>query len=240
MWSEGRTPRFGSSSRLRRLAKETALITPAGFARWELVCPCSESPRFRASAFALATDMPWQSFAMAGLRRPTGLLACLSSARNRIFLRQSRVPALQRERHAQPAALRAGAADSALADAGLSQPLRAYPRRSLRDVSSAAARRDGTGREPIAINAQLVLAVAILADFVAFSIARRSDAGAISATGYPLVILVCVSTLRRRLHRWTWWIAAACAALCIQPCYSAAVSGFARRYAALSRLRCFA
>ena len=32
----------------------------------------------------------------------------------------------------------------------------------------------------------------------------------------PLVILVCVSTLRRRIRRWTWWIAFTCLAFVVQ------------------------
>jgi hypothetical protein len=32
----------------------------------------------------------------------------------------------------------------------------------------------------------------------------------------PLVILVCVSTMRRRIRRWTWWIAVTCAAFVVQ------------------------
>ena len=32
----------------------------------------------------------------------------------------------------------------------------------------------------------------------------------------PLVILVCVSTLRRRVRHWTWWIALTCAAFVAQ------------------------
>src|SRR5208283_2055083 len=32
----------------------------------------------------------------------------------------------------------------------------------------------------------------------------------------PLVILICVSTLRRRARRWAWWIALTCAAFVVQ------------------------
>ena len=67
-------------------------------------------------------------------------------------------------------------------------------------------------RPRIAINVQLVFAVVILAYLVAFSVVGGAVLARYLLPVYPLVILVCVSTLRRRVRRWTWWIAAACVA----------------------------
>jgi hypothetical protein len=71
--------------------------------------------------------------------------------------------------------------------------------------------RDGSERQRIAINVQLVLAAVIAAYFVAFSVVGGAMLARYLLPVYPLVILICVSTLRRRVRRWTWWIAGACA-----------------------------
>ncbi len=71
--------------------------------------------------------------------------------------------------------------------------------------------RDGSVRPRIAINVQLVFAVIILGYFVAFSVVGGAMLARYLLPVYPLVILICVSTLRRRVRHWTWWIVAACA-----------------------------
>jgi hypothetical protein len=70
--------------------------------------------------------------------------------------------------------------------------------------------RDGSERPRIAISAQLVFAAVIAAYFVAFSVVGGAVLARYLLPVYPLVILLCVSTLRRRVRRWTWWIVAAC------------------------------
>jgi len=81
----------------------------------------------------------------------------------------------------------------------------------------------GTTRARIAINAQLLFAAIILAYFGAFSILGGALLARYLLPVYPLIILICVSTLRRRVRRWLWWIAVACAlfvfALIIPPPY---------------------
>ncbi len=72
--------------------------------------------------------------------------------------------------------------------------------------------RDGTLRPRIAISVQLVFAVVILAHVVALSFVGGAVLARYLLPVYPLVILICVSTLRRRVRHWVWWIAAACAA----------------------------
>ncbi len=71
---------------------------------------------------------------------------------------------------------------------------------------------DGSLRKRIAINAQFVFAVVVLAYVVAFSVAGGAVLARYLLPVYPLVILVCISTLRRRFRRWLWWVAAACVA----------------------------
>jgi hypothetical protein len=72
--------------------------------------------------------------------------------------------------------------------------------------------KDGAERPPIAAHVQLILATVILANLLLLSIAGGAMLARYFVPIYPLVILVCVSALRRRVRFWKWWIAAACAA----------------------------
>ena len=75
---------------------------------------------------------------------------------------------------------------------------------------------DGTLRPRIAINVQLVFAAVLLANVVAESVLGGAVLARYMLPVVPLVILICVSTMRRRLRHWTWWIAFACAAFVFQ------------------------
>jgi Dolichyl-phosphate-mannose-protein mannosyltransferase len=75
---------------------------------------------------------------------------------------------------------------------------------------------DGPLRPRIAIGVQFVFAVVIFAYVVALSVAGGAVLARYMLPVVPLVILVCVSTLHRRVRRWTWWIAFTCAAFVAQ------------------------
>ena len=75
---------------------------------------------------------------------------------------------------------------------------------------------DGTLRPRIAINVQLVFAAVLLANVLAESALGGAVLARYMLPVLPLVILVCVSTMRRRIRRWTWWIAITCAAFVAQ------------------------
>ena len=70
-------------------------------------------------------------------------------------------------------------------------------------------------RPRIAINVQLVFAVVILANVVRALVLGGAVLARYMLPVVPLVIC-CVSTLRRRVRRWTWWIAFTCAAFVVQ------------------------
>lgn len=76
--------------------------------------------------------------------------------------------------------------------------------------------RDGTLRSRIPINVQLVFAVVLGANILAESVLGGAVLARYMLPVVPLVILVCVSTIHRRLKGWTWWIAAACIAFVLQ------------------------
>jgi hypothetical protein len=85
--------------------------------------------------------------------------------------------------------------------------------------------RDSSGapRARIAINIQLAFAVVLAANVLAESVAGGAVLARYMLPVVPLVILVCVSTIWRRVRYWIWWIALVCAgfvvALFVPPPY---------------------
>jgi hypothetical protein len=75
---------------------------------------------------------------------------------------------------------------------------------------------DGTLRPRIAVNVQLIFAVVLAGNIVAESMLGGAVLARYMLPVVPLVILVCVSTLRRRFRQWTWWIVFTCAAFVVQ------------------------
>jgi len=75
---------------------------------------------------------------------------------------------------------------------------------------------DGTLRPRIAISVQLAFAAVLLVNMLAESALGGAVLARYMLPVVPLVILVCVSTMRRRIRRWTWWIAITCAAFVVQ------------------------
>src|SRR5664280_2263480 len=71
---------------------------------------------------------------------------------------------------------------------------------------------DGTQRPRIPINVQVVFGVVILAHVLALSALGGAVLARYMLPAVPLVVLLCVSTLWRRIRRWPWWIAVTCAA----------------------------
>jgi hypothetical protein len=75
---------------------------------------------------------------------------------------------------------------------------------------------DGRLRPRIAINVQLVFLVALAANVVAESVLGGAVLARYMLPVVPLVILVCISTMRRRLRQWTWYAGIAVAAFVVQ------------------------
>jgi hypothetical protein len=71
---------------------------------------------------------------------------------------------------------------------------------------------DGRRRQRIAVPVQLVFGVVILAHVIALSVLGGAVLARYLLPVLPLVILLCVSTLRRRLRHWIWCVVAVCAA----------------------------
>ena len=75
---------------------------------------------------------------------------------------------------------------------------------------------DGSTRHRIAADVQLVFLVVLAANVLAESVLGGAVLARYMLPVVPLVILICVSTLWRRIRRWAWWIAFTCAAFVIQ------------------------
>ncbi len=69
----------------------------------------------------------------------------------------------------------------------------------------------GSERRPISLPIQLVFAAVIAAHVVALSVIGGAVLARYLLPVTPLVILICVSTLRRRLPWWPWAVAVVCA-----------------------------
>ncbi len=75
---------------------------------------------------------------------------------------------------------------------------------------------DGTPRPRIAIDVQLGFAVVLVANMLCESALGGAVLARYMLPVVPLVILVCVSTLRRRILQWKWFVAVACVAFVVQ------------------------
>jgi len=199
---------------LAPLAKETAIIAPMALFAWELVCPLlAES---RGEALCLYPR---------DVRRTLSFLLCLLPLAGWLLYHHHRTGFYL----GNPEYLRynLGATLSPLRFV-LAMLIRlwqvfGYLNLFLLTLAAAAVmcrpalrQADGTLRPRIAVSVQLVFAVVILSYIVALSLAGGAVLARYMLPVVPLVILICVSTLRRRARRWAWWIALTCAAFVVQ------------------------
>ncbi len=221
MYVEGRPRAAIVFLALAPLAKETAIITPLALFAWELVCPLLKKGEFCllkrdrmrsfAFVFCLLPLLLWFAYHhhLTGyyFGNPEYLRYNLGATLNplRILLAM-----LVRLWH-----------------------LLGYLNMFLLVLAAAYAMRrpalleeDGATRPRIALNVQMVFAVVIAVHVIALSILGGAVLARYLLPVYPLVILLCVSTLRRRLRYWPAWVAVVCAAfifaLLIPPPYRVA------------------
>ena len=199
---------------LAPLAKETAIIAPMALFAWELACPLLA--RLHGETLCLyPRDM----------RRTLSLLLCLVPLAGWLLYLHHRTGFYL----GNPEYLRynLGATLSPLRFvlAMLIRLWHVFGYLNLFLLTLAAAvviwfppfrQADGALRLRIAISAQLVFAVVILGYIVALSVAGGAMLVRYLLPVVPLVILICVSTLHRRIRRWTWWIVFTCAAFVAQ------------------------
>ncbi len=199
---------------LAPLAKETAIIAPMALLGWELVCPLLAKSRTE-SLCLYPRD----------LRRTLSLLLCVIPLAGWLFYHHHRTGFYLGNPEYLRYNLKATLSPLRIVLAMLIRlwHVFGYLNLFLLTVAAAAAMRrpplrqpDGSLRPRITINVQLVLAVVILGYIIALSVAGGAVLARYMLPVVPLVILICVSTLYRRVRRWTWWIALTCAAFVAQ------------------------
>ncbi|HEY1526973.1 MAG TPA: glycosyltransferase family 39 protein [Candidatus Angelobacter sp.] len=175
------------------LSKETAIITPLAFAFWELLRPreASERNRLKDMAVALVPVLPllvWLGYHHFVTGRFFGnadfyqynVTQALSPLRFALAL-------IQRIWHLF-GAMNMLALTAATAGAMFFPPVKDVP-----------------GERPrIAIPVQLQFALIMLAHLLAFSLLGGALLTRYLLPAYPLVIMIGMSTLRRRVSRWEW------------------------------------
>lgn len=226
MYVERRTPAAVVFFALAAVAKETALITPLAICAWELLCPLLRSRTVAGEPLCMRPGKPSRALLWLLCAIP---LACWLAYHKHVtgyvfgnpeYLRYNATATLNPLRIVLAMLIRLW-------------HLLGYLNLFVLTLGAACAmtqpplpERNGSERRRIPVSAQLVFAVVILAYFVTFSIIGGAMLTRYLLPVYPLVILICVSTLRRRVRRWMWWVVAACALfvfnLCIPPPYRVA------------------
>ena len=175
------------------LSKETAIITPLAFALWELLQARDECGRSRLQRTAIALGSRCSAAGLAGLP---------SSCHGKVFW-QRRFLRVQRDPGAESAALSAGSGAAHLA--ALWHHEHAGPHCGHRggNVLSAGQRRL-RGAPAHRASVQLQFALIMLAHLAAFSLLGGALLTRYLLPAYPLVIMIGMSTLHRRIARWEW------------------------------------
>ena len=192
---------------LAPLAKETAIITPMALLGWEVLCPLLR--RFQIEGEGLCLQRRDWARTLSLLLCVAPLVLWLSYHRyktgyflgNPEYLRYNLGATLTPLRVALAMLLRLwhllGYLNlfvlTLMALYAMSQPALA-------------------GRQRIAIPVQFVFGVVIAAHVVALSVLGGAVLARYMLPVLPLVILLCISTLRRRFRHWAWYTAAACTA----------------------------
>lgn len=195
---------------LAPIAKETALVTPLALFLWELVCAKVKIPAVAGEVLCVRAGKAYRAFVWLLCALP--LICWLAYHRhvtgyvfgNPEYLRYNVGATLSPLRIILSLLIRLwhllGYLNLFVLTLGAVYAM----------LSTPLLERDGSPRRRIPINAQLVMGVVILAYLAAFSVVGGAMLARYLLPVYPLVILICVSTLRRRVQRWTWWVAAAC------------------------------
>jgi len=197
---------------LASLAKETAIITPMALLGWELLCPLLSGVQLSGESLCFRKRDWLRSLSLLLCAVPLLLWFAYHYHRTGFFLGNPEY--LRYNLGATITPLRIALAMlirlwhllgylnlfvlTVFTAYAMSQP----PRRE----------HDGSDRQRIVIPVQLVFGVIIAAHIVALSLLGGAVLARYMLPVLPLVILICVSTLRRRLHHWVWCVVAVCAA----------------------------
>ena len=198
---------------LAPLAKETAIITPVALMGWELCCPLLRVERWQGEDLCVSAGKT--------RRRALAFLVCLVPLLvwflyhhhqtgfylgNREYLRYNLGATLNPFRIALAILIRLWHLFGYLNMFVLTlATVYAMGKTVVRD-------RDGVARQRIPIRVQLVFGAVIVAHVLALSVLGGAVLARYMLPVFPLVILICISTLHRRFRYWFWWTVVTCAA----------------------------
>jgi hypothetical protein len=197
---------------LAPLAKETAIVTPLALFAWEFICPLLNRGGNRSETLCLSGGNKLRAFFFLLCLLPLAGWFVYHHHRtgfylgNPQYLRYNLQATLSPLRIVLAMLIRLWHILGYLNLFVLTLAAAYVMGRSPRAES------DGSQRPRIPIRVQLVFAVVIAATVVALSALGGAVLARYMLPVYPLVILLCVSTLRRRMRHWVWWIALTCAA----------------------------
>jgi hypothetical protein len=197
---------------LAPLAKETAIITPMELLAWELVCPLLLRVEWQGESLCFQQRNWLRSLSLLLCAAPLLLWFAYHRYRTGFFLGNPEY--LRYNLGATLTPLRV-----VLAVLIRLWHLLGYLNLFVLTIFTAYAmsqrarlESDGGFRQRIAMPVQLVFGVIIAVHVVALSILGGAVLARYMLPVLPLVILICVSTLRRRLRHWVWCVVAVCAA----------------------------
>jgi hypothetical protein len=197
---------------LAPLAKETAIVTPMALLAWELLCPLLTGARWQGDAVCFQERNWLRSLSLLLCALPLLLWLAYHHHRTGFFLGNPEY--LRYNLGATLAPLRV-----ALAMLIRLWHLLGYLNLFVLTIFTAYAvsqpalhERDGRYRQRIAVPVQLVFGVVIAAHVVALSMLGGAVLARYMLPVLPLLILICISTLRRRLRIWIGCVVAVCAA----------------------------
>jgi hypothetical protein len=202
---------------LAPLAKETAIVTPMVLLGWELLCPLLRGVRVSEDeSLCLHRRTRWQTFSLLLCLAPLLLWFGYHHYRTGFYLGNPEYLRYNLQATLNPLRI-------VLAILIRLWHVFGYLNLFLLVIGAIVAmsrpplpESDGTLRLRIPVNVQLVFAVVLAGNIVAESVLGGAVLARYMLPVVPLVILVCVSTMRRRFRQWTWWIAFTCAAFVVQ------------------------
>src|SRR5271157_4144284 len=197
---------------LAPLAKETAIVTPLALLAWELLCPLFAGQKQRAEPLWLYRRGKLHSFSFLLCLVPLALWFFYHHHRTGFYFGNPEYLRYNLEATLSPLRI-------VLAMLIRLWHIVGYLNLFVLALATAYAmtrpplpERDGRQRPRIPISVQVMFGVVILAHVVALSVLGGAVLARYMMPVLPLVILLCVSTLRRRIRHWSWWIVITCAA----------------------------
>jgi hypothetical protein len=201
---------------LAPLAKETAIVAPLALLAWGVLCPLLTADRRGGENLCLYGGRRLHAFSLLLPMVPLGLWFLYHHHRTGFYLGNPEYLRYNLQATANPLRI-------VLAMGMRLWQVFGYLNLFLLTLAAAVVMRrpplrqpDGTLRPRIPIGVQLAFGAVLLGYVVSLSVAGGAVLARYMLPVVPLVILICVSTLRRRVRQWRWWIAFTCAAFVAQ------------------------